>query len=97
MASELTEQNLIDKIADIDASIAAITAELSSTSGAKHVDYSIGSKSVSASQKLAQLMEVRKTYQDLLSTHPKEIIKDAPYEVNADTGEDETDLVGDET
>jgi|GEM_PF-6576681 len=94
--AELTDTDLIAKIADIDTAIAAAVVALSSpTASAAYVDYTMGGKSVSASQKLAQLQELRKTYQELLNTYPKEIIRSADYDIGRD-GADGSDLEGDQ-
>ena len=95
--AELAEADIIAKIAALDASIATITDAITGagTTGAAYVDYTLGVKSVSASQKLKQLMEARTMYQGLLTTLPKEIVRSAHYDVGVD-GEDKTELIGDE-
>lgn len=94
--AELTEDELITKINAIDAQILTITDAISATAGANLVDYSIGGKSVSASQKLKILNEARKVYQDLLEQMPKVIVRSHQYEKEKYTGVDESEFVGDE-
>lgn len=94
--AELTQAEIETKITDIDSKIATIVDALGTgTDAAQFVDYKIGSKSVSGSQQLEGLREIRKVYQDLLDGFPNEITRDHPYEVSAE-GDDETDLAGDE-
>lgn len=94
--AELTQTELETKISDIDTAIAAGVAALSDpTAAAAWVDYSMGSKSVSASQKLKQLQDLRKMYQDLLNNMPKEIVRNTTYDVDRD-GTDNSDLEGDQ-
>ncbi|MBS3927796.1 MAG: hypothetical protein KGZ65_04310 [Sphingomonadales bacterium] len=94
--AELTQTELEDKISAIDTAIAAgVTALSSATESAAWVDYTMGDKSVSASQKLAQLQELRKMYQGMLDVYPKEITRNASYDVDRD-GTDNSDLEGDQ-
>ena len=94
--AELTETDLIAKIADIDAKITTITSALAGgTAAAQFTQYSIGSLSVSGNQQLQQLMDARKMYQELLGQVPKETADVAGYDV-AIHGDDESDLLGDE-
>jgi hypothetical protein len=94
--AELTQTELEDKITTIDTAIAAgITALSDATAAAAWVDYTMGDKSVSASQKLAQLQELRKMYQEMLNAVPKEIHRTSSYDVDRD-GTDNSDLEGDQ-
>lgn len=99
--AELTEAEIISKINDIDTQIAVITATLGSdgAEGAQNVDYRIGNKSVSGSQRLEQLMEARKMYQELLKTIPKVYIRDhgiQDFGPEPGTGEDSLEFIGDQ-
>lgn len=90
--AELTQTELETKIAAIDAAIDTIVTGLASNStAAAFVDYSIGNKSVSASQRLAQLRELRKDYQGQLDAYPKEINRVHDHDVERH-GEDSTEL-----
>ncbi len=93
--AELTQTELEDKITAIDAAIAAGIAALSDpTASAAWVDYTMGDKSVSASQKLEQLQSLRKLYQGMLNDFPKEIVRNTTYDVGRD-GADSSDIEGD--
>lgn len=96
--SELTEAEIITKLTTIDAEIDKIVATLgtSGTGAVQFLNYSIGSKSVDGSERLAQLMEARKMYQELLGKVPKVYTRDHGYAVDPNTGEDHTEYVGDE-
>ena len=94
--AELTQTELEDKIAGIDTAIAAgVTALSDATAAAAWVDYTMSNKSVSASQKLGQLQELRKMYQEMLNNFPKEITRNTTYDVGRD-GADDSDLEGDQ-
>lgn len=98
MADELTEQGLIDKISAIDAEIATITATLgdSGSGAAQYVDYEIGNKSVSGSQRLEGLLKAREVYQSLLKLIPNSVTDHAVYDVEGGTGHDHSEQIGDE-
>lgn len=90
--AELTSEELATKIAAIDAAIDTIVTGLASnTLAAGFVDYSIGNKSVSASQRLTQLRELRAEYQQLLDTYPSERASVVDHDVRR-SGEDRTEL-----
>jgi len=72
-----------------------VTALSDATAAAAWVDYTMGDKSVSASQKLGQLQELRKMYQEMLNDIPKEINRTASYDVGRN-GADASDLEGDQ-
>ena len=94
--AELTQTEIEDKIANIDTAIATAVTDLSSaTASAAWVDYTMGDKSVSASQKLEQLQSLRAMYQKMLNDFPKEIVRNATYDVGRD-GADDSDLEGDQ-
>mgnify|MGYP001581601470 CR=1 FL=1 len=94
--AELTQTELEDKIATIDTKIATITAALANGTGATtYVDYTLGPLSVSGSQQLQQLRELRSMYQDLLGVVPKEVVDVVSHDIGVD-GEDTSDLLGDE-
>lgn len=94
--AELTQTELESKIADIDTALAAIVTGISGAStAAGFVDYTIGNKSISASQRSKQLMEMREMYQTMLNSLPKETTDVATYDVRRD-GADESDLEGDQ-
>ena len=87
--AELTQAELETKIAAIDTLIATLYA-----SPASMMDYSIGSKSVSASQKMSSLLKVREVYQKLLDTFPAEDFNRLAIQVD-DDGTDQTENLGD--
>ena len=94
--AELGESDLITEINAIDTQIATIRAAISAISGAHLVDYEIGNKRVDASQKLDQLLKMRKTYQKLLQQVPKTITRNFQYEKEQYTGNDLSEAQGDE-
>lgn len=96
--AELTESEIIAKIAAIDADIATITDELGSggKAGAANLDYDMGNKSVDGTGRLTQLREARKVYQDLLQQLPSVKIRHHDYEVGVGTGEKLYEEIGDE-
>ena len=96
--SELSESDLITKIADIDAQIATIVATLgTSGSGAtQYVDYKIGNKSVNGSQRMEALMKVREHYQELLERVPNSGVDSGVYDVDGGTGKNDSEYQGDE-
>ena len=65
------------------------------TAAASWIDYAIGGKNVSASQRLKALQELRAMYQGLLDAFPKEIARVHAYDIDRD-GTDESDLEGDQ-
>ena len=95
--AELTEDDLISKLATIDAQIATILGTLgtSGSGAAQYVDYAIGNKNVSGSQRLEQLLAAREAYQKLLDRLPKIITRDHGYDIQPGTGEDRTEYNGD--
>lgn len=97
--AEPTQTELETKIADLDTAIIAATTAMASGAGAQgavpYLDHSIGEKSVSGSQHLAQLIETRKMYHDLLQQMPKEIVRDQQYSIGLD-GDDNSEYQGDE-
>ena len=94
--AELTQSEIETKITTIDTEIDEIVTALSSDTGAvAYVDYTMGGKSVSASQKLEQLMKIREMYQTLLNKFPKEITRVHAYDIDRD-GSDQSDLEGDQ-
>ena len=97
--AELTQTELETKIADLDTAIAAATSAMAAGAGGQgavvFLDHSIGEKSVSGSQHLAQLMEARKMYHELLQQMPKEIVRDQQYSIGLD-GDDNSEYQGDE-
>ena len=96
MASELTQQNLIDKIAAIDAQVEVIRAALASGTGSVvYTDHQIGNVSSDGSQQLEGLLAMRKVYQSQLSRWPKDVVTDAATNIE-EWGEDSTDYIGDE-
>jgi len=70
----MTKQELQAKINDIDNKIDELIAN-------PQIDYRIGDISVSASQKLAQLREIRQVYQELLGSIGEDYIPDKNDEV----------------
>lgn len=98
MADELSEQSLIDKIAAIDSQIATITATLgtSGSGGAQYVDYEMGNKSVSGSQRLEGLLKAREVYQNLLKLIPNAATDHAVYDVEGGTGTNHSEEIGDQ-
>lgn len=90
--AELTETDLVNKIADIDAQIATIVA----APGNYIRSYTMGNKSVDKTAMLTQLRELRKDYQERLDKMPKVYTKDHGYDVDQKTGEDKTEYIGDE-
>ncbi len=96
--SEITEDQLVSKLAVIDAEIDKIIAVLgSSGQGAvQFTDYTIGSKSVDGSTRLKQLMDARQMYQGMLRAIPKAITRDHGHHVDNLTGFDRAQLIGDE-
>jgi len=96
--SELTESEIIAKLAAIDADIATVTDELGSggVPGAANLPYKIGNKQVDGSFRLKQLIETRKVYQDLLQQIPSVKIRHHDYEVGVGTGEKLFEEIGDE-
>ncbi len=88
--AELTQIELEAKIATIDAQIATIYASPTGIA-----NYSIGQKSVSASQSLDGLIKSREIYQKLLDTYPAEDFSRLAIDVDA-TGADQTEYLGDE-
>lgn len=97
--AEQTETTLLAKITVIDAEIDKIIAVLgtSGEGGVQNLDYSLGNKSVSGSQRLKQLMEVREMYQKMLNAIPKTYTENHDYDIKQGTGKDDTEYVGDET
>lgn len=96
--AELTESQIITKINGLDSAILTITGELESggSAGAANLDYAMGNKRVDGTGRLKQLMEARKLYQGLLMQLPKIFIKNHDYSVDKGTGENRTELIGDE-
>ena len=96
--AELTESDLISKIADIDSQLATIVATLgaSGTGATQYIDYSIGNKSVSGNQRMEQLIKIREQYQALLEKIPKSGTDYGVYDVRPGTGDVESEEVGDE-
>ena len=95
--AELTQADIESKLETIDTQIANITSQLAhgDSDAAAYVDYQIGEKRVNASQILEQLIKTREMYQGLLSNLPTEKVRNVVYDVEV-TGEDNTELVGDE-
>jgi len=96
--AELTQDQIITKINDIDTAIATVISELA-TSGAGNVanlSYTIGSKTVDGTGRLKQLIEMREMYQKLLNKIPSITIRDHGYSVKDGTGFNETELIGDQ-
>lgn len=96
--AELTETEILAKITIIDANIATITSALGSggATAAQYVDYSMGSKSVSGSQQLEQLLKLREYYQNLLTTIPSSGTDHAVYDIEPGTGKNDSEEIGDE-
>jgi hypothetical protein len=96
--AEMTETEIITQLNVIDAEIAKIAATLGTVgaAGVNFVNYTMGNKSVDGSSRMTQLLEARKHYQGLLDSTPKTITRDHGYNVEQGTGENLTDMVGDE-
>ena len=77
----LTEAQINTKLTAIDAAIDALVTN-------PQVDYKNGDKTVSAGQKMKQLIELREMYEKLLLKVPKEEIKDQEDSITS-FGEDE--------
>lgn len=82
----LTEAQINTKLTAIDAALDALVTS-------PQVDYKIGQKSVSASQKQKQLMEQREYYEKLLLQIPKEEVIDQEDSITA-LGEDQNQYIG---
>lgn len=78
----------------IDAKIASIDTQLATLVTTPEVDYSIGQKRVSASQKQRLLMEQRQMWEEMKTNIPSEKVRDFEYDVNQH-GEDKTEYAGD--
>jgi hypothetical protein len=80
--AEMTETEIITQLNVIDAEIAKIAATLGTVgaAGVNFVNYTMGNKSVDGSSRMTQLLEARKH----------------GYNVEQGTGENLTDMVGDE-
>ena len=83
----LTESQINTKLTAIDAAIDTLVTS-------PQVDYQIGAKSVSASQKIEQLINLRKMYEKLLTDIPSEEIKDMEDSIS-NFGEDNNEYIGD--
>uniref|UniRef100_A0A6M3L5A6 Uncharacterized protein n=1 Tax=viral metagenome TaxID=1070528 RepID=A0A6M3L5A6_9ZZZZ len=87
--AELTQAELESKISTIDAQLATLMAAPSSI-----VDYKIGQKSVSGSQKVESLLKMREVYQKLLDAFPAEGFQRLALDTD-EYGEDQTEYLGD--
>ncbi len=87
--AELTQAELETKIAAIDVQIATLYGTPSSMAS-----YTVGQKSVSASQSVDGLLKVREIYQNLLDSFPAEGFQRFAIDFS-DKGEDTTEYLGD--
>lgn len=87
--AELTQAELETKIAAIDTQIATLYG-----TPANMASYTIGQKSVSASQIMDGLLKAREIYQKLLDTFPAEGFQRLAIDFSED-GKDATEYLGD--
>jgi len=87
--AELTQAELESKITAIDAQIDVLVA-----SPDRGIDFSLGPLSFSNSQKVKNLLDLRKHYQELLDAVPAEGFQRLALDTD-EYGEDQTEYLGD--